>query len=392
MSAELLLLRCCLLLTRTAAAGAVVHNGGRETVSFNYAYRFKHGLAYGQYKPKGSVTPNITIAPERLPTTDDSGWDVVDVPHDMLIGGVYAQKGDRLEAACLPRGDGWYRKHFRLPSDWQGKAVWLAFEGVWQRTTVFLNGQLLNVDRAHSFEPDTPSNPGNPAWWGNGTAEFYEGHWQGYTGFTLRLDNATKINFGAAAENVLAVHVDALHGTGWWYEGGGIYRPVWLVAAPPVHFAPDEVFGTAMVTGSVSRNGAAAAAGLTAPATIHARAVLENFGSTAAAMTGLSVRFTAYNAVGKACAEGTAAVVTNPNGGGETAIVNASLSLAKAELWSVARPYLYTITATVLGAHTGATADVGDSVNITIGVRSMVRQKNRFACGILLPHPLHCCV
>ncbi len=29
-------------------------------------------------------------------------------------------------------------------------------------------------------------------------------------------------------ENLLAVHVDATGRDGWWYEGGGIYRHVWL--------------------------------------------------------------------------------------------------------------------------------------------------------------------
>ena len=34
--------------------------------------------------------------------------------------------------------------------------------------------------------------------------------------------------------NEIAVYVSALKGTGWWYEGGGIYRPVSLVAADQV--------------------------------------------------------------------------------------------------------------------------------------------------------------
>jgi hypothetical protein len=189
---------------------------GREVVSFNYGFRFKYGPSYGEYKPSGSATPNISTAPERLPGTPDASWQLLDVPHDMLIGGVMSAKGDRLESACLPRGDGWYRKHFRLPPEWRGRAVWLEFEGVWQRTTVFLNGLPLPVDRTPFFEVGTPLNPIDPeAWGGNGTGEFYTGHWEGYTGFTLRIDNASNVNFGST-ENVLAVHVDALKGTGWW--------------------------------------------------------------------------------------------------------------------------------------------------------------------------------
>ena len=167
----------CALLARQAGG---VPRGGRETVSFNYAYRFKHGASYPQYRPSGTSTPNISTAPERLTSADDSGWELLDVPHDMLIGGVMAQKGDRLESACLPRGDGWYRKHFSLPTDWQGRrAVWLAFEGVWQRTTMFLNGRPLLVDRTSSFEPCTADNPGTAASCANGTAGFYTGHFEG---------------------------------------------------------------------------------------------------------------------------------------------------------------------------------------------------------------------
>lgn len=172
--------------------------------------------------PSGS----LDHAPEITPDFDDSSWTLIDLPHDMLIGGEYNQKGDRLNAACLPRGDGWYRKHFKLPLEWRdsagnstgGNAIWLAFEGVWQRSMVFLNGKPLNVDRTVSFEPGSTDNPEDPSWGPNGTAAFYGGHWNGYTGFTIRIDNASNIRFGDGV-NVLAVHVDAEKGTGWWYEG-----------------------------------------------------------------------------------------------------------------------------------------------------------------------------
>ena len=65
---------------------------------------------------------------------------MVDAPHDFLIGGNYSSKGDETEGARLPRGDGWYRKHFALPSEWRGRAVWLYFEGIWQHSLMWLNG------------------------------------------------------------------------------------------------------------------------------------------------------------------------------------------------------------------------------------------------------------
>ena len=47
--------------------------------------------------------------------------------------------------------------------------------------------------------------------------------------------------------NVLAVHVDPRHYEGWWYEGGGIYRHVWLNVAAPVHVAPWGVYASAQL-------------------------------------------------------------------------------------------------------------------------------------------------
>ena len=51
-------------------------------------------------------------APEVAPSFDDAGWELIDVPHDMLIGGTFSSKGDGLEMAHLPRGDGWCKHGF----------------------------------------------------------------------------------------------------------------------------------------------------------------------------------------------------------------------------------------------------------------------------------------
>ena len=58
----------------------------RTTVTFDYAWR--HKMSFTTYKPP-STPPNVSAAPERLPTFDDASWELVDVPHDMLIGGNY---------------------------------------------------------------------------------------------------------------------------------------------------------------------------------------------------------------------------------------------------------------------------------------------------------------
>src|SRR6185312_2151955 len=45
-----------------------------------------------------------------------------------------------------------------------------------------------------------------------------------------------------SGKNVLAVRVDASEAEGWFYEGAGIYRHVWLVKTAPLAIAPDGVF------------------------------------------------------------------------------------------------------------------------------------------------------
>jgi len=55
---------------------------------------------------------------------NDAGWAVVDAPHDMLITGKHDPANSPTQG-FLPRGEGWYRKHFTLPADWKGSSVWV---------------------------------------------------------------------------------------------------------------------------------------------------------------------------------------------------------------------------------------------------------------------------
>ena len=60
----------------------------------------------------------------------------------------------------------WYRKHFDVPAEWKGKAIWLYFEGVFRFAYTYING------------------------------EFIGRHGSGYTSFSIRLDNATNMTYG----------------------------------------------------------------------------------------------------------------------------------------------------------------------------------------------------
>ena len=90
----------------------------------------------------------------------------------------------------------------------RGKSLWIDFDGVFRNCRVWLNGKPLGRHRS------------------------------GYTSF--RFDITEEANYGG--ENILAVRVDARGHEGWWYEGGGIYRHVWLNKADPLHLEPWGTF------------------------------------------------------------------------------------------------------------------------------------------------------
>ena len=161
------------------------------------------------------------------PDFNDSDWRAVHLPHDFVVEGTFTPKADASHGS-LPTDVGWYRKTFEVPASDKGRRLWLDFDGVYRNSNVWLNGKLL----------------------GN--------HKSGYTGF--RYDVTDIVNYGG--KNTIAVRADARAQEGWWYEGGGIYRHVWLNKANPVHIAPDGVF----VTSTVESNGTA---------TIRARAELD---------------------------------------------------------------------------------------------------------------------
>jgi beta-galactosidase/beta-glucuronidase len=144
---------------------------------------------------------------------DDQNWQQLDLPHDWSVKGQLSQ---RLFSGTgyLPGGIGWYRKTLRIPQEKQGEKVYLYFEGVYNRSEVFVNGQSL------------------------GTRPY------GYISFMY--DATPHIEYGK--DNVIAVRVDhSRSADSRWYTGSGIYRDVWLVYANPVHIAQWGVFAYPVV-------------------------------------------------------------------------------------------------------------------------------------------------
>jgi len=165
--------------------------------------------------------------PAVLKDYDDSNWINVDLPHDFVIAGniqppdiILGQRQRRqllidmdMKAhmhaghGSLPGGIGWYRKSFYIPNELEGQRIILEFDGVFRNSSLWLNRHLLG------------------------------GQSSGYVPF--RLDITDQLNYGE--ENLLAVRVDAREYEGWWYEGGGIYRHVWLTTSDTLHLVPDGI-------------------------------------------------------------------------------------------------------------------------------------------------------
>ncbi|HEY3396075.1 MAG TPA: beta-galactosidase GalA [Armatimonadota bacterium] len=164
-----------------------------------------HGATYGMVKSGGAQGPAGL-------EFDDSDWRLLDLPHDFVVEGTHDPR-ENCDHGFLPGAVGWYRKTFFVPAEDLGRRSAVVFEGVFRNATVWCNGHLLGT------------------------------HASGYIGF--RYDITDILEYGG--NNVLAVRVDATGYEGWWYEGGGIYRHVWLEQTHPVRVAPEGVFVTSLL-------------------------------------------------------------------------------------------------------------------------------------------------
>jgi len=152
------------------------------------------------------------VSPQAALKFDDRSWRTVHLPHDYVVEGTFDETLN-VGHGALPVTSAWYRKKIDIASSDKGKSIWLYFEGVFRNATVFVNGTQVY------FQDD------------------------GYDPFYV--DIAGALNYGGS--NVIAVHVNPVGGEGWWYEGGGIYRHVWLNVADPVHVIPWGIYVTSDV-------------------------------------------------------------------------------------------------------------------------------------------------
>ncbi|MDR0658141.1 MAG: glycoside hydrolase family 2 protein [Mediterranea sp.] len=228
---------------------------------------------------------------------DKTVWQTVDLPHDWSV----KQPLSPTYASCqgfLPGGIGWYRKDIHIPpaethDDASRQKVYLYFEGVYNRSEVFVNGKSVG------------SRP------------------NGYISFAFDISGYII----SGGKNEILVRVDhSRDADSRWYTGSGIYRNVWLVTAGPVHIAQ---WGVQAVP-SLNKN----------RGTLTVSVDIDNFTSGVVNLQVVNELFSADNKlVAKAAAK---------TGGLRIPSLTMKLPVKNPAVWNLETPNLYTLKTTVL--------------------------------------------
>jgi beta-galactosidase len=318
-----------------AASPAVAASVGvapREQLLFDFGWKFAFGhgsdpakdLGFGTGQGDFAKTGDFKFA---KPGFDDSAWRKLDLPHDWAVelpfvnddtakgeselrSHGYKPLGRRYPESSV----GWYRREFDIPASDLNRRIWVEFDGAFRDVLVFVNGCFIGRNN-------------------NGYAPF-------------RFDLTDFLVYGG--KNVIMLRVDASFGDGWFYEGAGVYRHLWLTKSDAVYL------GRWDSTVRSSLNGSVAALAL---ATIVENR--ENRSVTA------KVSWVVRDAKGAIVATAqSAAHAVEPDG---SVPFEASAVLADPRLWSPDEPNLYTATVTV---ETDGRQRDGEVV--TFGVRTVV--------------------
>jgi beta-galactosidase len=320
-----------------SSTGAAQSNTTRERLLLDFGWRFHLGDANDSAKDFGfgsGRTGNFQKTGNFLPAGslayDDSNWKAVDLPHDWAIELPFQNDPALQSKGFYPLGRnypgtsvGWYRRVFEIPAADAGKRLVIEFDAAYRETMVVFNG-------------------------------FYMGrHSGGYDPF--RFDVTDFANTGG--RNVLLVRVDATLSDGWFYEGAGIYRHVWLSKTNPVHV---KHWGTFI--SSEIKPGAA---------TLSIRTEVDNEGLATA---NTRVMSTVLDSKGKAI--GRAVTATAAINSGAEQSYEQKITVSQPQLWSLEERNLYTLVTEVRSG-----GDVVDRHETRFGIRSIKMDAEK---GLLL--------
>jgi beta-galactosidase len=273
-------------------------NQVRETLSLNKGWKFHLGdIPFPEIKGHRDSYQNAKAGRAwgaAAPGYDDNAWRTVDLPHDWAIESP-PDSSANLAQGYRKRGFGWYRRNFKLDPADRGKHLELQFEGISTHCTVWFNGTIIHRN------------------------------WSGYSSFYPDITALAKYGDDL---NTLAIRVDAVAQEGWWYEGAGIYRDVWLVKRSPVHIITDGVFANPVKTDPGNWQ-------------IPAEITLAN---SAKGIEDVRVEMSLLDRTGQRLVNGSTNVTINSL---QQAVGKINLTVNNPELWSPETPVLYQVVTTV---------------------------------------------
>ena len=269
-----------------------LQGSGRIIYNFNQGWRFHLGDAQGAEST----------------SFDDSRWQVVCAPHTARLEPAAASGGRNYQGVV------WYRKHFTVPADMQGKDVTVHFEAIMGKQDIFVNGKKV------------------------------KSHLGGYLPITI---NLTRLGVKAGDKCLIAVKADNSDDKTYppgkkqsaldFCYHGGMYRDVWLIGKSPV-----------AITDAIEANKVAGGG------------VFLHYDNISEKSADVFVNVEVGNS-SRSSAQATVTAVVKDNDGhavatmekkvripaGKAATARLSAKLSQPSLWSPESPYLYNVEITV---------------------------------------------
>jgi beta-galactosidase len=304
------------------------NSSSRNKINFDDDWKFAFGNASDPAKDFNYSIETIFSKSGKAEGTaidakfKDSAWRNVQLPHDWAVELPFENSSsfDVQSHGYKPVGGlypatsiGWYRKHFNVSSADSGKRFEIQFDGIFRNANIWVNGLFV----------------------GNNMS--------GYVGNAY--DITDFINYDH--DNVIVVRVDATQYEGWFYEGAGIYRHVWLNEYNDLNIIHNGIFAYS----DVENNNA----------TITIETTMQNQNLVASNCTVTSYLTNRNGEVkGKISSQN---ISLNVN---EEKTVKQKISIQNPILWSLENPYLYRVVAVV-----EVNGKVVDSQRIRFGIRTI---------------------
>jgi beta-galactosidase len=318
------------LLARYPALDQAYVLAPRERLLFDFGWKFFQGhgsdpardLGLGTGQGDFSKSGEFWFSTQKF---DDSKWRDINLPHDWAVELPFVRDEEQNSHGYKPLGRrypetsvGWYRRTFDIPKEDESRRIIVEFDGAFRSALVFLNGYFIGRND-------------------NGYAPF-------------QFDVTDFLRYGE--KNYLMVRMDASFGDGWFYEGAGIYRHVWLTKTSAVHLGAWETFIRPTVKGKT--------------AALSLGTVVRNESNQP---VNCSVLWVVFDPSGKTVAKTVS--VEQKIDADSSANFTANTSFADAALWSPEAPNLYTAEVSVEPQQSAHQGQRHDAERITFGVRDI---------------------